>query len=595
MIALVPVSRFRIEYEAAAGRPFSQLERMILRAVREGATDLVELQRIFEVHPRILIEGLVTLTHAGWLAVGGPGQEGFVLTSEGSEAAGTDQPPSTTEVFSRQTFVVMERLTGALIPNKEVRFVSRRDLGDVWNQTVRLPAEIFDNRLDEGQVQHLLPKGRGEWVRWIGPIDMLSKDAHWLPVNVDLDMGTIVGLPDAWSARLRPNIFDGVGKSARSLNEKAMAETWELGSSRHVSAISGEANAGVDNLPGVGWPVTLAEGDFCFEVDEHEQLLIKALEEGYSLFIASAFGSVAKLDLLRPNIETALQRGASIDLLWGHMADAGEEERALAEWLKKLVYSAQRDGLKGKIRFNRSPSGSHANLLIWDGPSGYQGYVGSYNWLSPLVGDVGNEQRYYGSVHLTDSAALASLARCAATLWSDADSEVLTSTGDRWRRIATELDKEAALSDRTPTNAMVRLVLDREHEFLLREWKRTAQLRLLVTSQRLDEACEERLVSGTVERSTDFIFDALYGHADVDGVALAKIYEKCQRSGCNLKEEAAFHLNVVISDMSVCITSYNFLSAKPFGASMKARELGIEIEGVEPAEWLWNRLQRNGS
>ena len=41
MICLVPISRFRIAFEVAAGRPFSQLERMALRAIKEGAVDFL--------------------------------------------------------------------------------------------------------------------------------------------------------------------------------------------------------------------------------------------------------------------------------------------------------------------------------------------------------------------------------------------------------------------------------------------------------------------------------------------------------------------------------------------------------------------------
>ena len=55
MICLVPVSRFRVSFEVAGGRPFSQLEQTMLRAIKQGITALDAMQRTFQVHPRILI------------------------------------------------------------------------------------------------------------------------------------------------------------------------------------------------------------------------------------------------------------------------------------------------------------------------------------------------------------------------------------------------------------------------------------------------------------------------------------------------------------------------------------------------------------
>lgn len=202
MICLIPVSRFRVTFEVAAGRPFSQLERMVLRAIQDGVGDLQGMQDVFQVHPRILIEALVTLTQAGWVALSGAEGGGFLLTSEGTRASASNKPPSTTVTATKQSFVLLERLTGGLIGNDEVRFRSAAQLEAVWDDAVRLRPDCHENDLDEGQVRSLLPRRQGEWVRWIGPIDMLSKGAHWIPIGVDTTAGSIVGLPERWRARL---------------------------------------------------------------------------------------------------------------------------------------------------------------------------------------------------------------------------------------------------------------------------------------------------------------------------------------------------------------------------------------------------------
>ena len=92
MICLVPISRFRSDIRGRCRPPFSQLERMVLRAIKEGMTDLERMQTTFQVHPRILIEALVTLTQAGWVSFSSQEGGGFLLTSEGAKATRGPDP-----------------------------------------------------------------------------------------------------------------------------------------------------------------------------------------------------------------------------------------------------------------------------------------------------------------------------------------------------------------------------------------------------------------------------------------------------------------------------------------------------------------------
>src|SRR4051794_4206098 len=79
VILLIPLSRFFVNYEVACGRPYSKLEALILRGVEQGVGSLDELHQTFCIHRRLLIEALVTLTQAGWLAVGSTPGKSFVL------------------------------------------------------------------------------------------------------------------------------------------------------------------------------------------------------------------------------------------------------------------------------------------------------------------------------------------------------------------------------------------------------------------------------------------------------------------------------------------------------------------------------------
>jgi hypothetical protein len=209
--------------------------------------------------------------------------------------------------------------------------------------------------------------------------------------------------------------------------------------------------------------------------------------------------------------------------------------------------------------------------------------VGSYNWLSAQAGGTGPSN---ATVRISHPAAVAALARCAAALWSGADSEVLSSTGDRWRRIAGDLEGDASRAETHSGNATIRLVLDREHEVILREWSRTAQRRLLVASHRLGPASEARLVGAEVKRPEGFSFDVAYGHADQDGPGVERVRGLLRRMGGVLTHVAELHAKVLVSDASACVTSYNFLSADPFGTAKNARELGVVIEAPEIADLL---------
>src|SRR6266511_4795735 len=89
MIVLVPVSRFRVAYELARGRPYSRLERRVLETIAHGGASLRTLRTTFRVHERLFVESVVTLVTAGWVAVAGCTEARFVLTVEGSDAVGT--------------------------------------------------------------------------------------------------------------------------------------------------------------------------------------------------------------------------------------------------------------------------------------------------------------------------------------------------------------------------------------------------------------------------------------------------------------------------------------------------------------------------
>ena len=567
---------------------------MVLRAIKEGVTVLDRMQTTFQVHPRILIEALVTLTQAGWVSFSSQEGGGFLLTSEGATATEEGPIPSTTTVTPKTAFLLLERLTGGIISNHEVQFKSSAQLETVWDDAVRLKAEVHENSLDEGQVRQLLPRRQGEWVRWIGPIDMVSKGAHWVPIGVDMAAGTLAGLPDRWRARLTPVILEEARRRESTVPPSARTRQWVIGGDPSQRTRTAAGRFDDEMRPGGTWSTDVAKGDLLFTGQEHDDLLLYALEEAISsVFVASAFLGKAAIEALREPMLSALQRGLNLDLLWGYTVGA-EPDAVVLDGLKKLAYDARRAGHAGVLRFNRVASGSHAKLLIYDAPTGMSAVVGSYNWLSAFGGQ---GETANVSIRLRHAGAVAEASGCAAGLWAGSESEALSSTPDRWRSIAGDLERQVANGGRQiePNraeggSATVRLVFDREHESIMREWSASAQYRLLVFSHRLGPAAESRLVRS--EESTASLFVVAYDLTDLDKDWLSRINNMVRRARGTIAKLPHMHAKILLSDASVCISSYNFLSADPFGTARRARELGVVIEGGDVATWIAERLAK---
>ena len=271
MILLIPLSRFRITYEAGCGRPYSQLESLILKAVENDVSTLDKLHDTFGIHRRLLIEALVTLTQAGWLAVSSDPGKSFVLTLEGRQAMASGDRPRSLLILPKEWHVLMERLTGALLSSRDVNCVSERELEEVKAQFVRIPPQMSDQDVDGSTVQHLLPRAQGEWIRWIGPIDLISRDFQWFPVTVDLKTGAISALPDEWR-HLRNILLEEVARRARTMSTVARSAVW----SRHSPKQPIEPDDTRSLIP--EWQVSLAAQDFLYDRPSHERYLREILQ-----------------------------------------------------------------------------------------------------------------------------------------------------------------------------------------------------------------------------------------------------------------------------------------------------------------------------
>ncbi len=113
-ILFLPVSLYKVKFQIAAGRPFSQFERLVMKAIDNGKTTLGSLVDIFRVHRRMVVESLVTLMQAGWVSLGSNNDE-FALTSAGVKACKQEKAlPPVLFTEDRTQIVVMERVAGQI-------------------------------------------------------------------------------------------------------------------------------------------------------------------------------------------------------------------------------------------------------------------------------------------------------------------------------------------------------------------------------------------------------------------------------------------------------------------------------------------------
>ena len=491
MIILLPVSRFRVVYTLAEGYPFSTLDRLVLRAISEGVTTRRRLVETFFVHPRLLIESLVGLTHAGWVALGGSSEQEFVVTPEGRRAVERETEHDLRFLMRRTTSLYLERVTGAVVAQGEVRYVTKKNLMDqqIWDRCVQLQAEVWQNRLDEGQVVPLLRRGDGQRLYAVGPIDLVTKGSQFIPVSVGIDDESVVNIPDRYYGQWAPIVLEAAREAA--VRRRGVKElSWEEFSSDVEVGFSDKGKTTTFRK----WSLSWSQEMLLVGSDEHNALLFRALREcRSSIVIASKGANLKGVTAISGAVKDALQRGIGVDILLGT-----EVETAAIDHLKKMQYDAIQKVNAGKLRFNREAAPVGASVVIFDDRSdAYVGIVGAHDWLTDddCRRESGDGWTLDISCMVTQPGAVSYLCWSVAGSWRASASESLSSAPAKWRVIGEELEARASdgFEDESEGASCISFVLGGEHLRLFRDAVATAQSRLLIASQRLGSVARRRL------------------------------------------------------------------------------------------------------
>lgn len=509
MIVLVPVSMFTVPYQVARGRPYSRLERRVLEAIaspegaatRAGAT-LNSLCETFHVHERLVVEAVVTLAGAGWVAVASGREAAFVLTGEGQKACSTGKDPASVTVEpAAPCTLIFDRTTGQLARRGEVPTVSAREARIDLNPCT--PERIRGNALDESQFQKLLRPETGGWVRSIGQARLVTF-RRYVAVRADLSEQTVVGLPRSWYQALSPEIL----AVARRRHEEDEGET-PLSPTLASLDIPTEATPTSKVIPAQSDPgyrptlstsmqagrspsavavgISSAQPSSFAWLDEEppqwkdanskdasvnailfstaagdgsqRRLLAEALSTAERhVLISSPIVTIEALTALADMIGAAVSRGVRVDVLYGEEGDR-TNSKDVVKLMDQLGYHAATRRGRDLLRPAKKPTGSGASLLVFDRAGGpLEAVIGDHAWCGP--------SRTGGStsVHLGGSEFMAQVARAAAGLWvwgSQPDS------AERWRSVANQCQEANALEsirgESIENQVSAELIIDNEH------------------------------------------------------------------------------------------------------------------------------------
>ncbi|MEV8563721.1 hypothetical protein AB0478_46715 [Streptomyces sp. NPDC051917] len=450
MILLLPVSRFGVTYEVGSGRPYSRLEELLCRMIADAGqpVTLAHLREAFQVHDRLLIEGVVTLVRAGWAAMNLG--EGIVITEQGKQTLNAGGRPQGTVIRRARTSIYMERVCGLLERETQsgLNVRTRRDLLQVmspadWDRSL-LAVRNPRNSLSIGQAQGLLSHRAGEWIRWVAEPRMQTKANEFVPVHVDLASRTVTGLPRSWD----PMLSEVLLREAQERSEEG-AELSPHEVSRLVSQPTGNRPSRDGFTRTAMLPLRHDSAALVHDEDEFLGAAARIVEEAHT----SVLITVPQIDAeavrsWEPRLKDTLSRGVRIDVLWGAAVE-GQEGDGAAE-LKRIAAQTARGSVRS-LRFNTRPAGTVSSLVVADrqqggGTSTGTAVVGGL----PLLCESARSTRVLPALVVSDAGVVAQIARAAAGWWAETAGEEFSAATDRWRRLASGWDQSARTVDGRP-------------------------------------------------------------------------------------------------------------------------------------------------
>jgi hypothetical protein len=443
---LLPVNLYKVKYQLAHGRPYSRFEELLLRAISEDAGEgrtFDQLRHEFQVHVRLLTEGLVTLIQEGWVAMAqNEHQMNYLLTEDGRQTIQSGRRPSNMRVRPMTATIAQERLGGGLARFSDLALLSANSLRNGANRKARrmaLTPRLNRRQINGGEAERWLPRSseQQEWIRWIDSASHASQDLHFLPVQVELEKEEVTGLPHHWR-HLSPVILEEVRERGEgALDESFEAEVLEALRRSEYAGRSRSHRGAVNREEPEAHPyarATITCADVALTGAEGHGLLQKALEAA-SRHVLMVFGELdgKRADHARQAITELRKRGIQVDVLWSCDEGPQTTKEILRELGKARAVASPSPGtaVTPGVTFNREPSSHAVDLVLSDTEDGPMAVLGTAPWETSA-----DRRSLSPALRLIQPTVIATLARLCAGWMDELPGNEGALPSQRWRRIA---------------------------------------------------------------------------------------------------------------------------------------------------------------
>ena len=424
MNILIPVSIYTVKFQVVEGRPYSLFERSVLEALASGYNTLDPLVELLQVNRSIVIQALITLMQAGWVALTFAGTAGYVVTAAGKEALKEvgRLPPNRLMPPPRTTKVLMERIWRNVCGSGDVSYLSDQDIKERMGKHpfARLPAQTSELP-EPAEVRPLVrvDKLQSERILSIGPVMIWRHDKDWVRVSVNAARSQIIGLPFSWRKDVRlvqdilecasgdsdedvtryEQLAESLGECDEGGSEEGPTQVRRAGAATDIEEI--EAIASSDATI-VGKPkyssisstdtsrcaIALDEIEFMGDAAAHKEYLVRTLDSmsgpDNCIVIHTETLSDESVNDMARYLERALVQGLNIDILWGRQSREPKRHQLAIDRLSELE-RASFSAIPGRLMVDREPTGLPFNVVVCNSGGRFESVVGSHRWFASRV------------------------------------------------------------------------------------------------------------------------------------------------------------------------------------------------------------------
>jgi phosphatidylserine/phosphatidylglycerophosphate/cardiolipin synthase-like enzyme len=390
-------------------------------------------------------------------------------------------------------------------------------------------------------------------------VEKSSLSEDWY-VETAVSGESIEGFPRGASRKLRELVLRSAGFNEADITTQAPEDESAEDSSGRVHAIE------------------LLEDDLIVGGAAHKATLRSVIADARQrVFIHSTFLSLKNLEEIQDVLESAADLDVRVDVFW----DKEEDNERHAEIYAACRQFACRPEFKGLVRISDFPTRSHSKVILADDGRGeYFCVIGSCNWLTSPFKSFEMSVRLRSPSIVSDCSGF--LERLIPLGWHDLE----------LRRELLEMSRRLRSAPAKQGLGKARLLLQGDHEGLVRRARDKANRRIFVASNKAGAAVENQVLApfDSIESTRKVEVAVYYQSRREDSGLTPSVMQalKDQYSRIKIRAVVGAHAKLLSWDSDhAVVTSLNWLS-KDASHSNPVGEFGVYIESPGIAEKVEN-------